>query len=337
MRRLWVDSSYVGSRELHIVAALVVSAACFNSTVAVAEASFPGRNGVIAFARAVPPFGGPESVGARTIWAVKPRSARTRQLTRVPRRCGRRGWTWSDVEPSFSASGRLVVFRHEDKCDPRSPDGIYIMRSDGSRRRLLVEDKRADQPALSADGETLAFDTKVGATTYLASVRQPDSKRELSVSGSPSVCDPSWSSTGRLALTLGVWAAHIGTVTRQGTDLQLVSRSSRDQMPDWSPDAQRIVFAREAALVHQGPGSNVLIAAVAPKSQRRPRYLTRTRYAHAYFPVWSPDGRYIAFSRSRGTTVVGALWIMRADGRRKRLIARRIAYSRISWQPRPRR
>src|SRR5919109_529683 len=136
MRRLWVDSSYVGSRELHIVAALVVSAACFNSTVAVAEASFPGRNGVIAFARAVPPLGGPESVGARTIWAVKPRSARTRQLTRVPRRCGRRGWTWSDVEPSFSASGRLVVFRHEDKCDPRSPDGIYIMRSDGSRRRL---------------------------------------------------------------------------------------------------------------------------------------------------------------------------------------------------------
>src|SRR5262245_63045631 len=105
---------------------LVGVLACFAFAVPVAEASFPGSNGLIAFTREGPPFDNtPPVVGAETIWAIDPRDGRARQLTHVSRRCGRAGWSWWDSQPSFSASGRTVVYVHEDFCDPRTFDGIY--------------------------------------------------------------------------------------------------------------------------------------------------------------------------------------------------------------------
>jgi Tol biopolymer transport system component len=71
--------------------------------------------------------------------------------------------------------------------------------------------------------------------------------------------------------------------------------------------------------------------------------LTRTR--DAFSPVWSPDGRYIAYVQAPDyrrppdiSEPSGALWIMRAaDGRGQRLVATGVLADRISWQPRPRR
>ena len=123
-----------------VLVALAAAVASWMLGPSLAEASFPGQNGLIAFPREGPPFNkarNPE--GAWTIWVVNPRSGRTRQLTHVPARCGRRGWTWGDGEPSYSASGRLLTYSHIDSCDPRTKDGIYVMRADGSRRRLIRE------------------------------------------------------------------------------------------------------------------------------------------------------------------------------------------------------
>ena len=76
-----------------------------------AEAAFPGRNGLIAISRFMPG-------GATTIWVVDPRSRRTRQLTRVPRRCRGAESAWQDSDPTFSASGRLVVYLHIEFDSP---------------------------------------------------------------------------------------------------------------------------------------------------------------------------------------------------------------------------
>ena len=62
-------------------------------------------------------------------------------LDGVPRAAGAqtsREGTWTDQGASFSASGQQLVYMHEDACDPRRPDGIYVMRSDGTRQRLLL-------------------------------------------------------------------------------------------------------------------------------------------------------------------------------------------------------
>ena len=306
----------------------------------VAEASFPGRNGLIAFGRVGRPFGTAPGLGARTIWLADPRSGRSRQLTAVPGRCGRDGFTWNDFEPSFAASGDLVVYGHWDSCDPGTPDGIYAIRSDGTGRRLVwratSEVAFPGYPAFSPGGRLLAFSAN-GGPTFISSFRRPDRERELSLSVArydlPD--QPAWSSTGRLALTLGLHTGHIGTATAGGKDLRLVTRSIRDATPDWSPTADRIVFQR-AKDVGPTVKSDVLTARARGKRQRRPTRLTATR--DAYFPVWSPDGSYIAYVRAPGIpSTTGSLWTMRAaDGGAQRLIATDVVADRISWQPLPR-
>jgi Tol biopolymer transport system component len=318
-----------------------------------AEASFPGRNGVIAFAREGPPFDRkpPREGGAWTIWVADPRTGRTRQLTHVSRRCGRRGWTWKDEDPSFSASGRLVAYVHEDSCDPRTPDGIYVMRADGTQRRLIrrtSSDEIKEIPAFSPSGALLAFSELYGDTS-VRRIRPPRGERELGSCSSgygrcpllrySQVVQPAWSPTGRLAVTLSGPdgegdVGHIGTVTPDGKRLRLVTRSRRDAMPDWSPRGDRIVFHRQTWTGRAFRG-DVFVAPAQGERHRRPGRLTDTR--DAFFPVWSPNGRYIAYVRDPNAFLgPGSLWIMRAnDGGGQQLLATGLLSERISWQPRP--
>jgi Tol biopolymer transport system component len=338
--------------QVRVVVGLGAAMACFASAVPVAEASFPGRNGLIAFAGEGPPFEPkPRGEGAWTIRVVNPRSGRTRQLTHVPRRCGRRGWTWGDYEPSYSASGRLVTYFHEDSCDPRVKDGIYVMRADGSRRRLIREmtadpDDIPEYPVFSPSGEFVAFDQYLGGS-YIKRVERR--ARERNVRDCPrdrcplwrfaEVQQPAWSPTGRrLALTLsgilGEDVGHIGTVDTRGLNLRLVTRSRRDGMPDWAPKGNRIVFERRTWTGRQFMG-NIFTGRTYTSRHRPPRRLTTTR--DAYLPAWSPNGRYIAYVRDPNAFHgPGSLWIMRArDGGGQRLVVSRIVTDRISWQPRP--
>jgi Tol biopolymer transport system component len=345
--------------QARVVVGLVGALGCFASAVPVAEASFPGGDGLIAFLREGPPFNKARNpVGAWTIWVANPSSGRTRQLTRVPRRCGQRGWTWNDSEPSYSASGRLITFLHEDSCDPRFADGIYIMRADGSGRRLI---RRADEdlvellefPAFSPSGRQVAFNQFLGGSQIISVPRageRPvgacDVDRRCTEVFFPRYSEtlhPAWSSGGKLAFTLTGFGneeetGHIGIATPGDVDREsvtrLATRSRRDAMPDWSPNEDRLVFHREKTTRRDLEG-NVLTAFSRGK-HRRPRRLTDTR--DAFFPVWSPSGRKIAFARGEREEPNGTLWIMRAaDGRRKRLLATDVYTSRISWQPRPRR
>ena len=122
---------------------------------------------------------------------------------------------------------------------------------------------------------------------------------------------------------------HIGTVTPNGKDLKLVTRSRRDAMADWSPRGDRIAFQR-----YRRGGNDVWVAPARQRAHRGPRRLTATRDAR--FPAWSPNGRRIAYVRTKASR--GSLWIMcAADGEGHRPIATGVERSQISWQPRPRR
>ena len=330
-------------RSRHAMALLVFVAGCFGLAVQAAEASFPGRNGLIAFERE-----GPQ--GQTTVWGVDAAGGRARQLTRVPRRCAR-GETrsWSDREPSFSASGRAIVYVHSDDCDPRSSDGIYAMRSNGTGRRLVLQEEigvyeGAAYPALSRSGRWLAFNEfldDISITGFARPTRTPslpEARYDL-------LAKPAWGSNGRLALSAcssvcGLDAGgHIATIAQSGNRLRLATRSTRDSAPDWSPRSERIVFRRESAssvphfFVGEPFRGDVWVARAQARRKQRPRRLTFSK--DAFSPVWSPDGRYIAYVRARDLYRHGSLWIMRAaDGQGQRLIATGVLADRISWQPR---
>lgn len=319
---------------MHALAGIVLVVACLVLAVPAAEASFPGRNGSIAISR----FGPSDEL---TIWLVDPRSGRAQQLTRAPRHCMREAAGWEDTDPSFSPSGRLIAYYHQDDCDPRIRAGIYLIRADGRMppRRVPVSPLRGF-PAFSPSGKRLASDW--AGSIFITTLDRPKRKRELSDPRDRQWSAPSWGATGRLALTVGGLTGpvgHIATMRPDGSDLQLITRSRRDSLPDWSPHGDRVVFFRTKEWGQVGPtNGDILIAPARADPGQPPTRLTHTRNAIA--PAWSPNGRAIAFIR---TTRKGRydphLAIMRANGDRQRRLAidKVNPFDRISWQPRPQR
>ena len=106
-------------------------------------------------------------------------------------------------------------------------------------------------------------------------------------------------------------------------------------MPDWSTTGDSIAWHRKR--FRQRIEGNIFTAAAHTRRPHRPRRLTETR--DAFFPVWSPNGRYIAYVRDPNAFLgPGSLWIMRAsDGGGQRLVGSGLITDKISWQPLPRR
>ena len=132
---------------------------------------------------------------------------------------------------------------------------------------------------------------------------------------------------------------HIATMRADGSDFQLITRSRRDSLPDWSPHGDRVMFFRTKEWEAVGPtNGDILVAPAQSDLGQRPTRLTHTRDAIA--PVWSPNGRAIALIRTaRKGRYDPHLAVMRARGdQQRRLPIDEVnPLSRISWQPRPRR
>jgi Tol biopolymer transport system component len=329
-----------GSPVCRGLVALALASASGAVAASFAEASYPGRNGLLAVSRFAPGQ-------ATTIWLVDPRTGQARQLTRVPRRCRGAESAWQDSDPAFSASGRFVVYLHIEfdfpDCHPRRPSGIYVIRTDGRGRRRLPVSSSGANPAFSPSGRLLAFDE--GGSIFIRDLERRPPARELS-DPRPSLfrqwSAPSWSQAGRLALTVGPTVGargHIATVQPNGGDFRLVTRSVRDQEPDWSPQGNRIVFARVNDFDSIAPGgSDILVARSRARRHERPKRLTHTR--DGFSPTWSPDGRGSAFVRDTPEPRSRRrLAIMSARGDRQRQLPvddKLNSLSRISWQPLPR-
>lgn len=176
---------------------------------------------------------------------------------------------------------------------------VFSLNPDGSARRRLAG--YAQEPRFSAGGSFLAFEDYLwrvvlrptwGGRRRLLAPRL----RELEQA------DPAWSpSGGTLVFALERSdGLHLHTIRRDGTALHRLRRGFE---PDWSI-RNRIVF-----------DGGTRIATMAPGGGR----LHRLRPGGS--PRWSPDGRWIVFSRplARGRSGIA---IMRADGSHLRTLTR---------------
>ena len=97
------------------------------------------------------------------------------------------------------------------------------------------------------------------------------------------------------------------TENLDGTDIHVVANSVRDnEFPSWSSDSKSIAF------VYKDAESNDNIDIVDDSGQHT--ILQGMEYVNG--PVWSPDGRYLAFTaqKQEDKSIMLHLWMMNIDG-----------------------
>lgn len=239
--------------------------------------------------------------------------------------------------PAGTAMGERIAFV---KPGPKNVSGvdntdIFIVQPSGSGLRNLTDDAAADGPVRwSADGSMSAFmrrspeegsPGKIHGGIYV--MRSDGSGlRELVP------CAQDYCEVRDFALSSdGHWLAFVRSLNGDGYRLELVKTDGSEHRqiecprcrtgmaePEWSPDGQRIAF--DGAVNRPGlPGPSSIY--VADVRDGRVRQLTREDCGQIFCnrdvrPVWSPDGKRIAFARAgpSGTGSRHDLLVMNSDG-----------------------
>jgi TolB protein len=152
----------------------------------------------------------------------------------------------AEVEPSFSPSGKRVVFASHG-----TQSGIYTIRVDGSHVRKLTGGRFTFDPAFSPNGRRIVFDRRC-----TLKIMRADGSRERTLAtpvDEDCYVEPDVSPDGeQIAFTSedgGIWL-----VGSDGGDLTRVEPyvgGIRDGSPSFSPRGQRLAFESDRNRPHR--------------------------------------------------------------------------------------
>jgi TolB protein len=206
--------------------------------------------------------------GDEEIYVMRADGKRLRQLTRNGVRPD--GTTIADVLPAWSPDGRRIAFT----SNRGGQLDVYLVNADGSGLMRLTRARRAIDvaPAWSPDGTRIAF----------ASDRAGVNNLEIYV--------------------MKVDRSGLTRPTFTGGDHDVLGD---DNLPDWSPDGTRIVFAST-----RDQNEEIYVMNADGSGQTR---LTATLGADESRPAWSPDGTKLLFTVLRFARPL-TVFAMNADG-----------------------
>jgi hypothetical protein len=293
-------------RRIWPLAALAAAATLLLT--APAQASFPGANGKIAFARG--------TMGE--IYSIKTDGSSETNLTSNPA---------ADIAPSWSPDGSQIVF-----ATTRGGTGdfdIFKMNADGSGQTLVSGTPDLDwAPTWSPDGSQIAFS---GNYKDIYVVNADGTNLTNVTNSSDSEDAPAWSPDG---FRIAFQARHaadptpnydVWTMNPDGSgQVNLTNNASGgDYNPDWSPDGSKIAFESN----RDGNGEVYVMDADGSNQTR----LTNNSSFDGE-PTWSPDGRKILFTSDRDGN--RELYVMNPDGSgQTRITNNSVDDGFPSWQP----
>ncbi|MFI6345551.1 hypothetical protein [Streptomyces sp. NPDC050560] len=247
-------------------------------------------------------------------------------------------YRFCDVFPVLSPQGRLALTEKQ-----LGNSSIVTLRPDGSDRRVVFDTAGTDldpvlveqglagafRPAWSPDGEWIAFglggwfQERAVSKAAVLRVRADGSAYEALTDDSTNAGFPSYSADGG-ALVYRVWGEGKGLrVLDLATGAVRVLTTEADNLPDWSPDGELILFTRRTS------ATNFDVCTIRPDGTGL-RTLTSSG-ANDGHAVWNHDGRILYNSgmygfRAEAATYddtfqpYGQIFVMNADGSGKKML-----------------
>jgi Tol biopolymer transport system component len=246
-----------------------------------AHATFPGRNGAVAFAQRTtsgdqvdPPVENSRLVTRRAT-GTRDRILVNCELTGGLPSAGNCAGT-SYRAPSYSRDGTRIVFDAGDR--------IGVMAADGSGLTLLPAVTADDgNPAFAPDGRRIVFTGSNDRGTTDLYVRRVDGGAARLIVNDAG--EPSWSSRDVIAY---VRSGNIYVARPGGLHRRFVTSGVS---PDWSPDGRRLLLVRPLArLTFDAPIGRMYQVGAHGEGLRR-----IGPAADALHPAWSPEGNWIAY------------------------------------------
>ncbi len=273
------------------------------ATAGPAFATFPGRNGLIAFQV--------QTDAGIQIYTVRPSGHNLRQITHV---------SGDAVRSDWSPDGRQIVFEIDRNEAPFC--SIALMNSDGSDIVELTPTANVceNDPSFTPDGARIFFDRFDGVDEAFWSMDLTGNDRQRigNCCADPNV-SPNGEKLSFVAESDQEFQSALFISNVDGSNLfQLIPFSFGVAVKqDWAPDGQHLVFSKNG--IGHPPGISANIATIRPDGTHL-RLITHYEGGdvQALVGSYSPDGRWIAFRlEDHG---LSGLYKIRPDGSHIRAI-----------------